>query len=146
VDLQGLFNVQSLTERSNASDELLAEFLRQYIIGVWPYDTVPSYQDMANVLNAVGILSPTGAKWSLHNLQQKLARMNFDRQLAMEQRGVLFPAVPDVSHRLAKAAEYVETIKPVEDEKPLVRSMRPALVWAEAGMPMPEDMPTGKEG
>lgn len=69
-----------------ADDVLLESFLRKYISEVWPEDTPPSYQHLCKVLNAVGVKTPRGAKWEYHNLQQRMARLDIDREEICRQR------------------------------------------------------------
>lgn len=122
IDLDAMHRAQiNMRETIGTPDPLLEAFLRQFITDVWISDRPPSNQELADVLNAVGLWSPRGEAWTSPNIQQKMARMRFDRILVFNMRRPRGEQV-DVGDLLATAEAFVRTAMPQPSEQPTAAS------------------------
>jgi len=78
--------VNRQVDKSVADDVLLGELIRRYIIEVWPKDIAPSYEELCDILNGIGLLTTRNGKWTYHNLRQKLRNITIDREAILGER------------------------------------------------------------
>lgn len=85
--------------RSN-HDLILTHFFTIFIREVWGAPKPPTYLQIANVLNAAGIRTQTGARWEYHNVRQKMSRLGIEledlHRESMAARTVRIPYQTDV--------------------------------------------------
>jgi hypothetical protein len=149
---QALINLDKIAEadvfrrgQSNTQDDFLYSFLSEYIKRIWAGSDLPSYQDLADALNNIGVLTPTGVYWNHQNLLQKLQRIGFNRRAYLSKREDISTNVEDAI-RKTKDLE-TEPATPIRQKIHIPSggiqeaTRRPIpIVWSDEKTPMPDDI------
>jgi hypothetical protein len=146
-------DVDMQSDQRCSDDIILEGFIRRYIVHVWPEDSPPSVQQLCRLLNAVGLYTPRGVRWEYHNLSQRLARLDIDRDKLLLER-----SKATYSERLASLIRTAAmwTLDEVSENGPIVTDpdayMRPEPVddgraeWPANGRQEPLEEPEGMPG
>lgn len=78
--------VNQYVDRNTADDAILSGFITRFIADVWPEDEAPSTLVLCKMLNAVGLRTPRGGKWEYHNLNQRMAKLDIDKDKIVQAR------------------------------------------------------------
>lgn len=136
------FDIGALVEHANTfrsyeddklKDAMLLDFVTRFIRDIWIEDSPPTFNDLAHVLNAVGIRSQQGKAWSYNNLKYKLDALRIDRTVHILERKTSTYA-ERLNELQDRAAAYLCTHKQYAPT-PLALEPPPNIAA------LPEDMP-----